>query len=181
MPLKTAEQQAVLSPASGARPAGAAADHADQRGARAHGGFGIIAPQGAQRVGEPVAVLLGEDEAGVARPGPSGAASSLAGEVTGLGTASSRRLEAMILAWHKAERCEPPACRYSRRRPDHCQVPIVATVGDAASVPLGTALRGLIGLVPKQNSSGGKTAPGRHFQAGQSLSAPAVGGLAPRR
>ena len=78
----------------------------------------------------------------------------LADELTGLGTADRTGSTAMILAWHKPERGQPPACRYSRRRTDHARA-LVATVADAAAVPLGTGLRGLPRLGPASRTAAG--------------------------
>jgi transposase len=115
--------------------------------------FGIIAPQGASRVGELVALLMDEGEAtlpALARQ----ALRRLAGELHAL----ERRIaeiEAAILAWHKENEVGRRLATIPGIGPITASA-IVATVGDAAQFGSARQLAAWIGLVPKQNSSGGK-------------------------
>ena len=52
---------------------------------------------------------------------------------------------------------------------------LTATVGDATVFASGRHLAAWLGLVPRQNSSGGRGAPGRHLQGGRRLSPPPAG------
>jgi transposase len=119
--------------------------------------FGIIAPQGAKRVGELVALIMGEDEATLpvlARQ----ALRTLAAELQALDQRIAQA-EAAILAWHK----ESDASRRLAAIPGVGPITasaIVATVGDASQFQSARHFAAWIGLVPKQNSSGGKQRQG---------------------
>jgi transposase len=119
--------------------------------------FGIIAPQGASRVGELVALLMDEGEAALpalARQALRG----LAGELHALETRIAE-IEAAILAWHKGNEVSRRLATIPGIGPITASA-VVATVGDAAQLGSARQLAAWIGLVPKQNSSGGKQRQG---------------------
>jgi transposase len=119
--------------------------------------FGIVAPQGRRRVGELIALAVGEGGAEL----PSLARQALRELAAALESLDRRieQAEAAILAWHKG-------CGASRRL---AAIPgigpvtasaIVATVGDARQFGSARHFAAWLGLVPKQNSSGGKQRQG---------------------
>ncbi len=115
--------------------------------------FGIIAPKGASRVGELVALLMDKSEAALptlARQALRG----LAGELHALDTRVAE-IEAVILAWHKESEVSRRLATIPGIGPITASA-IVATVGDAAQFGSARQLAAWTGLVPKQNSSGGK-------------------------
>jgi transposase len=157
VPLKTADQQAVLS-LHRVRDLLVRQRTMLINAVRGHmAEFGIIAPQGAKRVGELVALLLGEDEA----PLPALARQALrllAGELQALEQRIAQA-EAMILAWHKQSDASRRLAAIPGVGPITASA-IVATVGDASQFRSARHFAAWIGLVPKQNSSGGKQRQG---------------------
>lgn len=115
--------------------------------------FGIVAPQGIGRVGDLVAALTGEGEARVpalARQALGG----LAAELEALG-ARIKEIEAAILAWHKQNEASRRLAAIPSIGPITASA-IVATVTDPSHFRSARQFAAWIGLVPKQNSSGGK-------------------------
>jgi len=119
--------------------------------------FGIIAPQGARRVGELVALLMGEDETvlpALARQ----ALRLLAAELHALEQRITQAEDA-IMAGHKQNEASRRLAAIPGIGPITASA-IVATVGDAAQFRSARHFAAWIGLVPKQNSSGGKQRQG---------------------
>ena len=118
-------------------------------------GFGIVVPQGIGRVGDLVALLMGEAKLpALARH----ALRSFAAELDALGE-RVKEIEAAILAWHK----ESEAIRRLAAIPGIGPITasaIVATVTDSAHFHSARQFAAWIGLVPKQNSSGSKQRQG---------------------
>jgi transposase len=120
--------------------------------------FGIIAPQGAKGVGELVALfMMGEGEVAL----PALARQALRTLAAALQALDQRiaQADAEILAWHK----ESDASRRLAAIPGVGPITasaIVATVGDASQFQSARHFAAWIGLVPKQNSSGGKQRQG---------------------
>ena len=115
--------------------------------------FGIIAPQGVARAGELVALVMGEDEAklpALARRALRG----LAAELEALGE-RVKEIEAAILAWHKDSEASRRLAAIPGIGPITASA-VVATVTDPAHFRSARQFAAWIGLVPKQNSSGGK-------------------------
>ena len=119
--------------------------------------FGIIAPQGARRVAELVALLMDEDEAAV----PALARQALRLLAADLHALQQRiaQAEAAILAWHKQNDASRRLAAVPGIGPITASA-IVATVGNAAQFRSARHFAAWIGLVPKQNSSGGKQRQG---------------------
>ena len=119
--------------------------------------LGIIASQGVARVADLVAVLMGEDTAHVpalARQALGG----LAAELEALGN-RVKEVEAAILAWHKDNEASRRLATIPGVGPITASA-IVATVTDPTQFHSARQFAAWIGLVPKQNSSGGKQRQG---------------------
>lgn len=125
--------------------------------------FGIIAPQGISRVADLLAVLLGEDETAVP-PLARQALRGLAAELEALGK-RVEEIEAMILTWHKENEASRRLATVPGIGPITASA-IVATVGGASNFASGRHFAAWIGLVPKQNSSGGTSRQGGISKAG---------------
>lgn len=119
--------------------------------------FGIIAPQGAKRVGELVSLIMGEDEAAL----PALARQALRALTAELQALDQRikDAEAAILAWHKEHEASRRLAAIPGVGPITASA-IVATVGDASQFRSARHFAAWIGLVPKQHSSGGKQRQG---------------------
>jgi transposase len=119
--------------------------------------FGIIAPRGAKRVGELLSLIMGEDEAAL----PALARQALRTLAAELHTLDQRiaGAEAAILAWHKEHEASRRLAAIPGIGPVTASA-IVATVGNAAQFRSARHFAAWIGLVPKQNSSGGKQRQG---------------------
>ncbi len=125
--------------------------------------FGIVAPQGIWNVKSLAAVV--EDRSDrripdVARP----ALAALAGQIAALGE-PIREIEAAIVEWHKSN----PASRRLAAIPGIGPITasaIAATVGDASQFRSARHFAAWLGLVPRQNSSGGKERLGRISKMG---------------
>ena len=119
--------------------------------------LGIIAPQGIARVTDLVAVLVGEDEDKV----PKLARYALRGLVLELEAVGQRvtEIEAQILAWHKENEASRRLATIPGIGPITASA-IVATVTDPGQFRSARQFAAWIGLVPKQNSSGGKQRQG---------------------
>ncbi|HUB49907.1 MAG TPA: IS110 family transposase [Acetobacteraceae bacterium] len=119
--------------------------------------FGIIAPQGARRVGELVALLMDQNETvlpALARQ----ALRPLAAELQALEQRIAQA-EAAIMAGHKQNEASRRLAAIPGVGPITASA-IVATVGDASQFRSARHFAAWIGLVPKQNSSGGKQRQG---------------------
>jgi transposase len=119
--------------------------------------LGMIAPQGITRVAELVAMLLGEDTAAV----PALARQALRGLATALEALGDRvkEIEAAIMAWHKGNDASRRLATIPGVGPITASA-IVATVIDPGQFHSARHFAAWIGLVPKQNSSGGKQRQG---------------------
>lgn len=125
--------------------------------------FGIVAAQGVWNMGKLVERLVDPDERripGVARK----VLRVLVEQLTTLGT-KLRELEAELLAWHRSN----AASRRLETIPGIGPITasaIVATVGDGHQFVSARQFAAWIGLVPRQNSSGGKPRLGRISKRG---------------
>lgn len=120
-------------------------------------GFGIIAPQGTARAGEPVALVTGEDEAklpALARRALRG----LAAELEALGE-RVKEVEAAILAWHKDSEASRRLAAIPGVGPITASA-VAATATDPARFRSARQFAAWIGLAPKRNPSGGKQRQG---------------------
>ena len=116
--------------------------------------FGIVAPQGATRVGEFVAeIVAGEDSEPLPRLARR-ALLTLVAELEALGQ-RIKAVEAEIMAWHRANEASRRLATIPGIGPITASA-IVATVPDPAVFHSGRQFAAWIGLVPRQNSSGGK-------------------------
>ncbi len=125
--------------------------------------FGIIAPQGIARVADLLAVLLGEDEAAL----PPLARQALRGLAAELENVNVRveEIEAAIIAWHKESEASRRLAAVPGIGPITASA-IVATVGDVSNFASARHFAAWIGLVPRQNSTGGKPRQGGISKAG---------------
>ena len=119
--------------------------------------LGIIAPQGISRVGDLVAALLGEDEARLPKLARY-ALRGLASELEALGE-RVKEVEGAILVWHKDNEASRRLATIPGIGPITASA-IVATVTDPTQFHSARQFAAWIGLVPKQNSSGGKERQG---------------------
>ncbi len=125
--------------------------------------FGIVARQGTGGVAELMGGLLGEDETAVP-PLARQALRGLAAELEALGTRVAE-IEGAILAWHKENEAGRRLATVPGIGPITASA-IVATVGQASNFASARHFAAWIGLVPKQNSSGGKSRQGGISKAG---------------
>jgi transposase len=115
--------------------------------------FGIIAAQGPQKVAELVGGLAEEGDLGLPETAQS-ALQALAAQLNGL-EQEVRKIERQLLAWHRQNAA-------SQRLETIPGVGLITATALAASVPDPTAFKSgrqfaaYLGLVPRQNSSGGK-------------------------
>jgi transposase len=116
--------------------------------------MGIVAPQGIGRVGDLVAALLGEDDTKLPRLARY-ALRELVAKLEALG-GRVKEIEAAILAWHK----DNEASRRLATIPGIGPIAASATVTDPSQFHSARRFAAWIGLVPKQNSSGGKERQG---------------------
>ncbi len=157
VPIKTAEQQAVLM-LHRTRDLLVRQRTMLVNALRGHmAELGIVAPQGISRVGDLVAVLMGEDEFKLPKLARQ-ALSGLAAELAVLGE-RVKEIEAAILAWHKNNDASRRLAAIPGIGPITASA-IVATVTDPAHFHSARQFAAWIGLVPKQNSSGGKERQG---------------------
>lgn len=119
--------------------------------------LGIIAPQGIARVADLLVVLMDEDEARL----PTLAKLALRGLAAELDAVGRRvaDIEAAILAWHKDNEASRRLATIPGIGPITASA-IVATITDPAQFQSARQFAAWIGLVPKQNSSGGKQRQG---------------------
>jgi len=124
--------------------------------------FGIIAPQGIRQVPELVAAL--EDERS---PVPEIARQALAvivGQIEKL-TASIRQMDKRIVAWCRANDAARRLATIPGVGPITASA-LAATITDPTLFRSGRHLAAWLGLVPRQNSTGGKTQLGRISKMG---------------
>jgi len=125
--------------------------------------FGIIAAQGARKVSELVTKLRNDDTLGVPEVGVS-ALLSLASQLDCL-EQEVRKIEHQLLAWHRQNAA-------SQRLETIPGIGLITATALAASVPdpavfkSGRQFAAYLGLVPRQNSSGGKDRLGRISKMG---------------
>jgi transposase len=119
--------------------------------------LGVIAPQGISRVADLVTELMGENTASV----PTLARQALRGLAAELEAVGNRvkEIEAAILAWHKDNEASRRLATIPGVGPITASA-IVATVTDPTQFHSARQFAAWIGLVPKQNSSGGKQRQG---------------------
>ncbi len=125
--------------------------------------FGIVARQGVGGVSELLAALRVQDAAGL----PSLAKTALLGlahEIEALETRVDE-IEAAILAWHKGNETSRRLATVPGIGPITASA-LVATVGEVSNFASARHFAAWIGLVPKQNSSGGKLRQGGISKAG---------------
>ncbi len=120
--------------------------------------FGIVVAQGAPKVEELIAIIEDADDKRL----PSVAREALGALVEQLRSAQGRikALEARLTAWHRSS----AASRRLAAIPGVGVITataLVATIGDASQFRSGRQLSAWLGLVPRQNSSGGKQRLGR--------------------
>ncbi len=157
VPIKTAEQQAVLM-LHRTRDLLVRQRTMLVNALRGHmAELGIIAPQGISRVGDLVAALLGEDETQLPKLARS-ALRGLASELEALGE-RVKEVEGAILVWHKDNEASRRLATIPGIGPITASA-IVATVTDPTQFHSARQFAAWIGLVPKQNSSGGKERQG---------------------
>jgi transposase len=115
--------------------------------------FGIVARQGTGGVGELLALLRGAEEA----PLPPLAKTALLGLADGIEALETQvaEVEAAILAWHKASEASRRLATVPGIGPITATA-ILASVGDISNFRSARHLAAWIGLVPKQDSTGGK-------------------------
>ena len=119
--------------------------------------MGIIAPQGISRVADLVAALLGEDDTKLPRLARY-ALRGLAAELEALGD-RVKEIEVATLAWHKDNEASRRLATIPGIGPITASA-IVATVTDPSQFHSARQFAAWVGLVPKQNSSGGKERQG---------------------
>jgi len=157
VPIKTAEQQAVLM-LHRTRELLVRQRTMLVNALRGHmAELGIIAPQGIARVADLVAVLMGEETTRVP-PLARLALRELVTELEGVGNRVDA-IEAAILAWHKDNEISRRLATIPGVGPITASA-IVATVTYPAQFRSARQFAAWIGLVPKQNSSGGKQRQG---------------------
>jgi transposase len=157
VPIKTAEQQAVLM-LHRTRDLLVRQRTMLVNALRGHmAELGFIAPQGISRISDLLAVLLGEDDAKLPRLARQ-ALRGLAAELEALG-GRVKEIEAEIVAWHKENEASRRLATIPGIGPITASA-IVATVTDPTQFHSARQFAAWIGLVPKQNSSGGKERQG---------------------
>ena len=115
--------------------------------------LGIIAPQGISRVGDLLAALMGEDGAKLPKLARQ-ALQGLAAELEAVGD-RVKQIDAAIMVWHKKNEVSRRLATIPGVGPITASA-IVATVTDPAQFQSARQFAAWIGLVPKQDSSGGK-------------------------
>jgi transposase len=125
------------------------------RGHRAE--LGVIAPAGINRVGDLIAALLGDGNAKLPKLARQ-ALQSIAAELEALGD-RVKEVEAAILIWHEENEASRRLAKIPGVGPITASA-IVATVTDPKQFHSARQFAAWIGLVLKQNSSGGKERQG---------------------
>ena len=116
--------------------------------------FGIIAPQGAARIGELVAEIVAGEASGPLPQLARQALLTLVGELQALG-GRIKAVEGEIMAWHRANEASRRLATIPGIGPITASA-IVAAAPDPTVFRSGRQFAAWIGLVPRQNSSGGK-------------------------
>jgi transposase len=163
VPIKTAEQQAVLM-LHQTRDLLVRQRTMLVNALRGHmAELGIIAPQGIARVADLMAVLLGEDTTRV----PALAREALRGLAAELEALDRRvkQIEVAIVRWHKDNEDSRRLATIPGVGPIAASA-IVATITDPFQFHSARHLAAWIGLVPRQHSSGGKQRQGGIFKQG---------------
>jgi transposase len=125
--------------------------------------FGIVARQGTGGVGELLTTLQGKEAAGL--PGlAKEALLGFAGEIEALERRAAE-IEAAILTWHKGNEASRRLTTVPGIGPITASA-LVATVGEVSNFASARHFAAWIGLVPKQNSTGGKPRQGGISKAG---------------
>src|SRR6516164_1638522 len=154
VPMKTAEQQAALLLHRG-RERLVRQRTALVNALRAHlAEFGVIAPQGLRNVGKLIAIVRNEEDARL----PDAARQVLqvlAAQIEQLETAIAE-LEKQLMAWHKSNPVSQQLATIPGIGPITATA-IAATVVDPIAFRSGREFAAWLGLVPRQNSTGGKT------------------------
>jgi transposase len=125
--------------------------------------FGIVARQGVAGMDELLAVLRQTRATGLPSLAQE-ALRGLAGEIEALETRVDQ-IEAAILAWHKNNEASRRLATVPGIGPITASA-LVATVGEVSNFASARHFAAWIGLVPKQNSSGGKLRQGGISKAG---------------
>lgn len=125
--------------------------------------FGIVARQGVGGVSELLAALRAQDVAGLPLLAKE-ALLGLAGEIEALEQRADG-IETAILAWHKGNEASRRLATVPGIGPITASA-LVATVGEVSNFASARHFAAWIGLVPKQNSSGGKLRQGGISKAG---------------
>jgi transposase len=125
--------------------------------------FGIVARQGVGGLGELLAGLRDAEPT----PLPALARQALRGLADEIGALEARidEIEAAILAWHKGNEASRRLATVPGIGPITASA-LVATVGEVSNFASARHLAAWIGLVPKQNSTGGKPRQGGISKAG---------------
>ncbi len=125
--------------------------------------FGLIAPRGARRAAELIEHVRQVEEVGL--PDPARSALLMMADQLSAVAAQINTLERRLLAWHRQDQA-------SQRLATIPGVGIITATALAASVPdpslfrSGREFAAFLGLVPRQNSSGGKERLGRISKMG---------------
>lgn len=125
--------------------------------------FGVVARQGSAGLGELLAMLRAEGAAGLPCLAKQ-ALLTLADEIEVLERRADE-IEAAILAWHKDNEASRRLATVPGIGPITASAP-VATVGEVSNFASARHFAAWIGLVPKQNSTGGKPRQGGISKAG---------------
>ena len=125
--------------------------------------FGIVVRQGVGGVGELLAALRAQEPTGL----PLLAQEALLGLAAEIGAVEQRaeEIEAAILAWHKGNEASRRLATVPGIGPITASA-LVATVGEVSNFASARHFAAWIGLVPKQNSTGGKPRQGGISKAG---------------
>lgn len=125
--------------------------------------LGIIAAQGIRRVADLLAELVDADNTRIP-PLARASLDCLAAQIEAVETQIDK-LEALILEWHKGNEASRRLAKIPGVGPITASA-VVATIGDASNFTSARHLSAAWGLVPKQNSSGGKAKQGGISKAG---------------
>ena len=165
VPIKSAEQQAVLMlhrtrellVRQRTMLVNALRGHVEPRGSPEMAELGIVAPLGIARVADLLVVLMDENEARL----PTLAKLALRGLAAELDAVDKRvgDIEAAIVEWHKDNEASRRLATIPGIGPITASA-IVATITDPTQFQSARQLAAWIGLVPRQNSSGGKQRQG---------------------
>ena len=131
--------------------------------------FGLVAAQGLRNVGELIAIVRKQDDTRVPDMARQ-VLQVLANQIEQI-EAAIAALEKQLLAWHKTNAVSQRLASIPGIGPIIATA-IATTVADPNVFRSGREFAAWLGLVPRQNSTGGKPRTGRHHQTRQSLSAP---------